>query len=220
MTHEGPQLGRQKSPTTLQTGWLLVLVLCRVILPGHAQSSPTDASNGRNENKQDQDKEGRDDVTKRIFEIIPNFRTTNDQPKNRSPLTSPTAAECATPARGGTSPRIPARSDPPLAMPSTGWSRSPEPQSYASAPSRSVAGLRGASVAAGRHVQPCAEPVCHLARVPRPTAHPAGKSVYATAVSEGYSFANAPALPTSRYFASSSRPKSSINFATRHVQPV
>jgi hypothetical protein len=58
------------------------------MLPGHAQSSPTDSSNGRNENKQNQDKEGRDEVPKRIFGIIPNFMTTNDQPQNRGPLTT------------------------------------------------------------------------------------------------------------------------------------
>jgi hypothetical protein len=47
-----------------------------------------------------------------------------------------------------------------------------------------------------------------------------GGRSYATAFSDDSFFANAPALPTSRYFASSSLPKSSINFATRPVQPV
>jgi hypothetical protein len=63
-------------------------VLCLVAPPGRAQSSPTDAPNGKNENGQDQDKERRDEVPKRIFGIIPNFMTTNDQPKNRGPLTT------------------------------------------------------------------------------------------------------------------------------------
>jgi hypothetical protein len=34
-----------------------------------------------------QDKEARDEVPKRIFWIIPNFMTTNDQPENQGPLT-------------------------------------------------------------------------------------------------------------------------------------
>jgi hypothetical protein len=80
--------GREKPPTPLRPGWPVVLVLCLATLPGHAQSSATDASNGRHENKQDQDKEGREEVPKRIFGIVPNFMTTNDQPKNRGPLTT------------------------------------------------------------------------------------------------------------------------------------
>jgi hypothetical protein len=35
-----------------------------------------------------QDKEANDEVPKRIFWIIPNFMTTNDQPENKGPLTS------------------------------------------------------------------------------------------------------------------------------------
>jgi hypothetical protein len=63
-------------------------VLCLAILPGHAQSSLTDTPNGGDEKQQDQEKEKRDEVPKRIFGIIPNFMTTNDQPKNRRPLTT------------------------------------------------------------------------------------------------------------------------------------
>jgi len=59
-----------------------------VILPGHAQSGIADASNAGNPNKRDHDKAGRDEVPKRIFGIIPNFMTTNDQPQNRGPLTT------------------------------------------------------------------------------------------------------------------------------------
>jgi hypothetical protein len=59
-----------------------------VILPGHAQSGIADASNGGNGSKQDQDKQRSDEVPKRIFGIIPNFMTANDQPQNRGPLTT------------------------------------------------------------------------------------------------------------------------------------
>jgi hypothetical protein len=62
--------------------------LCLAVVPGHAQSNPTVVSNDGNENKQNQDKERRDEVPKRIFGVIPNFMTTNDQPKNRGPLTT------------------------------------------------------------------------------------------------------------------------------------
>src|SRR5215831_8410805 len=51
---------------------------------------------------------------------------------------------------------------------STNWSRSRELLAHASDLSRSAAGLASASAAAGRHVPPCAEPVCHLAPVPGP----------------------------------------------------
>jgi hypothetical protein len=57
-------------------------------VPGHAQSSPNDACDRRNQNQQDQDEQRRDEVPKRIFGIIPNFMTTNNQPKNRGPLTT------------------------------------------------------------------------------------------------------------------------------------
>ena len=36
----------------------------------------------------DLDKDARDEVPKRIFWIIPNFMTTNDQPENQGPLTT------------------------------------------------------------------------------------------------------------------------------------
>jgi len=55
---------------------------------GYAQDSPTGGSDTGKGNKQNQDKEGRDEVPKRIFGIIPNFMTTDDQPKNRGPLTT------------------------------------------------------------------------------------------------------------------------------------
>lgn len=38
--------------------------------------------------QKDLDKEARDEVPKRIFWIIPNFMTTNDQPENQGPLTT------------------------------------------------------------------------------------------------------------------------------------
>jgi hypothetical protein len=62
--------------------------LCLAAAPGHAQSNPRAVSDVGNENKQNQDKQGHDEVPKRIFGIIPNFMTTNDQPKNRGPLTT------------------------------------------------------------------------------------------------------------------------------------
>ena len=85
-----------------ETGCLLVLLFCLVALPGHAQeaagspaptSSPTDASSKSSDASKDlsenkQDKEARDEIPKRIFWIIPNFMTTNDQPENHGPLTT------------------------------------------------------------------------------------------------------------------------------------
>jgi hypothetical protein len=92
---------KKSSRAHFQTEWLLVFLLCFVTLSGRAQeapenpasSSPTDtsqtssdASHSGSENKQD--KEARDEIPKRIFWIIPNFMTTNDQPENRGPLTT------------------------------------------------------------------------------------------------------------------------------------
>ena len=61
--------------------------------PADSSSKPTDTSKDTSENKKDadenkQDKEARDDVPKRIFWIIPNFMTANDQPENQGPLTT------------------------------------------------------------------------------------------------------------------------------------
>jgi hypothetical protein len=55
-------------------------------LDSSSKSSSPSAEAGAN--KQDQDKEALDEVPKRIFWIIPNFMTTNDQPENRGPLTT------------------------------------------------------------------------------------------------------------------------------------
>jgi hypothetical protein len=84
------------------TAWLVVVLFCLVTLSGHAQVTPdgsgpkniptsasaksSDVSDGVSENRKD--KEARDEVPKRIFWIIPNFMTTNDQPENRGPLTT------------------------------------------------------------------------------------------------------------------------------------
>lgn len=74
-----------------QMAWLLVTFF----LPLHAQEAPqstlpaspqTNTTSVVSGNKQNQ-KAG-DEVPKRIFWIIPNFMTTNDQPQNRGPLTT------------------------------------------------------------------------------------------------------------------------------------
>jgi hypothetical protein len=91
---------------------LTVLLLSLGVLTAHAQDAPqspaptptdssskptnssSDASQNKNaasEDKKDEDKkdkEARDDVPKRIFWIIPNFMTANDQPENQGPLTT------------------------------------------------------------------------------------------------------------------------------------
>ena len=79
-----------------------MLVLCLHILPGRSQqttdrpghvaspqapsSKTDDGSKDISENKQH--KEAQDEVPRRIFWIIPNFMTANDQPENRGPLTT------------------------------------------------------------------------------------------------------------------------------------
>jgi len=49
-------------------------------------NSPTSTSTTQSP-KRDLDREAKDEVPKRIFWIIPNFMTTNDQPENQGPLT-------------------------------------------------------------------------------------------------------------------------------------
>lgn len=81
--------------------WFLFSFLCLVILPGYAQqqaqgsattnSAPATTSKAEpkkdvSEEKQNQD--ALDEVPKRIFWIIPNFMTANDQEENRDPLTA------------------------------------------------------------------------------------------------------------------------------------
>jgi len=97
-----PNAAKKSRRAHFETGRLLVLLLCLFTLPGYAQeaaespaptSSPADASSKSNDAPSDvsenkQDKEARDEVPKRIFWIIPNFMTTNDQPENRGPLTT------------------------------------------------------------------------------------------------------------------------------------
>jgi hypothetical protein len=68
--------------------------------PTDSSSKPTNTSSDASQNKSDatqkkndasqdkRDKEARDDVPKRIFWIIPNFMTANDQPENQGPLTT------------------------------------------------------------------------------------------------------------------------------------
>jgi hypothetical protein len=51
-----------------------------------SSSKSSDAADAASTDKQE--KEGRDEVPKRIFWIIPNFMTTNDEPENRGPLTT------------------------------------------------------------------------------------------------------------------------------------
>ena len=97
----------------LGTASLLVLLLAVLFLSlgaltAHAQDAPqspapspspdssskptnasSDASQSKNDASEDKrDKEARDDVPKRIFWIIPNFMTANDQPENQGPLTT------------------------------------------------------------------------------------------------------------------------------------
>jgi len=88
-------------PALLRTGWFLATVLF-LTLSGRAQEKPessapkssltesssklADATDDAGEVKRG--KEARDEVPKRIFWIIPNFMTTNDEPENRTPLTT------------------------------------------------------------------------------------------------------------------------------------
>jgi len=85
----------------LQTGWFLA-VLFFLTLSGCAQEkpeSPTPKSSSTESSSKSagatddagedkQAKEARDEVPKRIFWVIPNFMTANDQPENRGPLTT------------------------------------------------------------------------------------------------------------------------------------
>ena len=61
---------------------------------------------------------------------------------------NPVAAKSARPARGGTSPHIPARSDQPRATKSTGWFRSLRPPARASVSSRCAADPRAVTTLA------------------------------------------------------------------------
>jgi len=93
--------GLQSRRARLQTGWLLA-VLFFLPLSGRAQekpqtsapeSTPTDPSSKSADATDDADegeqgKEARDEVPKRIFWIIPNFMTTNDEAENQGPLTT------------------------------------------------------------------------------------------------------------------------------------
>jgi len=78
------------------------LFLAHAILPVHSQQTTEsvgavnnpqavsskigDGSKDISENKQD--KEAQDEVPQRIFWVVPNFMTANDQPENRGPLTT------------------------------------------------------------------------------------------------------------------------------------
>lgn len=99
-------MGAKSRLARFGTECLLVLLLSLVALPGHSQDAPQspaptqsptyappksgDPSKDASENKKDKDKdrEAADEVPKRIFWIIPNFMTANDQPENRGPLTT------------------------------------------------------------------------------------------------------------------------------------
>jgi hypothetical protein len=81
---------------------MFVLLACLTNLPGRAQDAPsvepaptttvadfsTQPSAPAAASGSTLDKEARDEVPKRIFWIIPNFMTANDQPENRGPLTT------------------------------------------------------------------------------------------------------------------------------------
>jgi hypothetical protein len=75
-------------------GWAFVLLaLLSLGLPSLAQEKPdspqpkVQTDNGDKPAVDPQDKDANDEVPKRIFWIIPNFMTTNDQPENKGPLT-------------------------------------------------------------------------------------------------------------------------------------
>ena len=86
-----------------QAVWILGL-LVSVSLSGRAQekpgtpaqtsgstessSKPADAAVKPAVDKKDQDNDAQDEVPKRIFWIIPNFMTANDDPENKGPLTT------------------------------------------------------------------------------------------------------------------------------------
>jgi hypothetical protein len=95
-------LEEDELPTPLVSLWIFVLLLCLGILPGYSQQTteslgsvarPQDTSSKIGDGCKDisenkHDKEAQDEVPKRIFWIIPNFMTANDQPENRGPLTT------------------------------------------------------------------------------------------------------------------------------------
>ena len=54
----------------------------------NAQSAASTSANIQDPNKPDADRDAKDAVPKRIFFIIPNFMTANDQPENQGPLTT------------------------------------------------------------------------------------------------------------------------------------
>jgi hypothetical protein len=82
---------------------------------------------------------------------------------------SPVAAGSATPASGGTSPRIRAQSGGLPATTSTSWFHSPAPAARVSAPVRCAAGLPDADGACARLVPPSSAHAVHLAPVAVPT---------------------------------------------------
>jgi len=56
--------------------------------PAGAPSTAGTPASPQDAKKKDLDREEKDEVPKRIFFIIPNFMTTNDQPENQGPLTT------------------------------------------------------------------------------------------------------------------------------------
>ena len=73
--------------------WLALLTLLCVGLPVRAQEKPDSpdpkiaADPPIQPGGDPRDKDANDEVPKRIFWIIPNFMTANDQPENQGPLT-------------------------------------------------------------------------------------------------------------------------------------
>jgi hypothetical protein len=104
LTRAGPEKPPNAGPKNRQfpllAGYLAILFL--LTLSGRAQDKPessppagtaTESSSKSADSKDKADgdqqgKEARDEVPKRIFWIIPNFMTTNDQPENQGPLTT------------------------------------------------------------------------------------------------------------------------------------
>jgi hypothetical protein len=89
--------GPKSRPARSKAAWLLALALCLVTLPASAQEAPkasapannsTDSKSGDGHSDATENNHACDEVPKRIFWIIPNFMTANDQPENRGPLTS------------------------------------------------------------------------------------------------------------------------------------
>jgi len=71
---------------------LALLALALLPVPSYAQEKPDSpqpkvAADGGDKPADPLDKDANDEVPKRIFWIIPNFMTTNDQPENQGPLT-------------------------------------------------------------------------------------------------------------------------------------